>query len=34
MIVRFVFEPFNHWDQKQNLKIIEDFKAFNNSNPT
>ena len=20
-----------HWDQKQNFKIIEDFKAFNNS---
>ncbi len=25
---------FNHWDQKQNLRIIEDFKAFSNSNPT
>ncbi len=24
---------FNHWDKKQNLKIIEDFKAFSNSNP-
>ena len=25
---------FNDWDQKQNLKIIEDCKAFSNSNPT
>ena len=25
---------FKEWDQKQNLKIIQDFKAFNNSNPT
>ena len=24
---------FNHWDKKQNLKIIADFKAFSNSNP-
>ena len=25
---------FNDWDQKQNIKIIEDFKAFSNSNPS
>ena len=25
---------FNQWDQKQNLKIIKDFKALNNFNPS
>ena len=31
-----VYQCVSHdmWDQKQNLKIIEDFKAFNNFNPT